>query len=156
MSDILEFNRQMIEARDVAQWGQSWRSSCWAGFAIITAPAIPAPSPMDSSSGSGTCGSFFDKGGLGRRWQRWRTRSTRRGYRFDSELLGSWVAGARRLEYEFALTLVVFGFIVLSSVIAVKTPPWQSSDEPEHVRNIETLVSGHWYGMNLDCRPKPS
>jgi 4-amino-4-deoxy-L-arabinose transferase-like glycosyltransferase len=55
-----------------------------------------------------------------------------------------------------ALILVVFGFIVLSSVIAVKTPPWQSSDEPEHVRNIETLVSGHWYGMNLDCRPKPS
>ncbi len=55
-----------------------------------------------------------------------------------------------------ALILVVFGFIALASVVAVKTPPWQSSDEPEHVRNIETLVGGNWYGMNRDCRPSPS
>ena len=54
-----------------------------------------------------------------------------------------------------ALMLVVFGFIALASVVAVKTPPWQSSDEPGHVRNIESLVSGHWYGMNRDCRPNP-
>ena len=55
----------------------------------------------------------------------------------------------------FALILIVLGFIVLASVVAYETPSWQSSDEPEHVLNIETLVSGHWYRMNMDCRPPP-
>ena len=68
-------------------------------------------------------------------------------------LIGS--LGASPARVRVALILVVFGFITLASVVAVKTPPWQSSDEPEHVRNIETLVSGHWYGMNGDCRPNP-
>ncbi len=40
-------------------------------------------------------------------------------------------------------------FIVLSAVVAVKTPAWESGDEPDHVKNIETIVAGHWYGMNL-------
>ena len=69
-------------------------------------------------------------------------------------LIGS--LGASPARVRVALILVVFGFITLASVVAVKTPPWQSSDEPEHVRNIETLVSGHWYGMNGDCRPNLS
>ena len=55
----------------------------------------------------------------------------------------------------FALILIVLGFIALASVVAYETPSWQSSDEPEHVLNIETLVSGHWYRMNMDCRPPP-
>ena len=54
-----------------------------------------------------------------------------------------------------ALALIVFGFVVLASVVAYKTPAWQSSDEPEHVQNIETLVSGRWYGIDLDCKPNP-
>lgn len=52
--------------------------------------------------------------------------------------------------------LIVLGFVALASVVVYKTPSWQSSDEPEHVRNIETLVGGHWYGMDLDCRPPPA
>lgn len=59
-------------------------------------------------------------------------------------------------QVRFALLLIVLGFIALASVVAYETPSWQSSDEPEHVRNIETLVGGHWYGMDLDCRPPPS
>ena len=43
-------------------------------------------------------------------------------------------------------------FVFLGIVIAVKTPAYESSDEPGHVENIETLVSGHWYGMRLNCQ----
>jgi 4-amino-4-deoxy-L-arabinose transferase-like glycosyltransferase len=42
---------------------------------------------------------------------------------------------------------VILVFIALGTVIAIKTPAYESSDEPGHVQNIETLVSGHWYGM---------
>jgi 4-amino-4-deoxy-L-arabinose transferase-like glycosyltransferase len=66
------------------------------------------------------------------------------------------LGGPSPARVRVALLLVVVGFIALASVVAVKTPPWQSSDEPEHVRNIESLVSGHWYGMNRDCRPNPA
>ena len=47
---------------------------------------------------------------------------------------------------------VILVFVVLGTVIAIKTPAYESADEPSHVRNIETLVSGHWYGMNSQCR----
>lgn len=43
-------------------------------------------------------------------------------------------------------------FVLLGVVIAVKTPAYESSDEPGHVENIETLVSGHWYGMTSNCQ----
>jgi 4-amino-4-deoxy-L-arabinose transferase-like glycosyltransferase len=42
---------------------------------------------------------------------------------------------------------IVAIFAVLSSVVAVTTPAWEAADEPDHVQNIETLVSGHWYRM---------
>ena len=51
-----------------------------------------------------------------------------------------------------ALVGVLTTFLVLGMVIAIKTPAYESSDEPSHVQNIETLVSGHWYGMNSKCR----
>ncbi len=44
-------------------------------------------------------------------------------------------------------------FVFLGIVIAVNTPAYESSDEPGHVENIETLVSGHWYGMRSNCQP---
>ena len=44
-------------------------------------------------------------------------------------------------------------FVILGIGIAVKTPAWESSDEPGHVEDIETLVSGHWYGMSSTCQP---
>lgn len=50
-----------------------------------------------------------------------------------------------------ALACVILAFVVIGTIIAVKTPAYESPDEPEHVQNIETLVSGHWYGMNSDC-----
>jgi 4-amino-4-deoxy-L-arabinose transferase-like glycosyltransferase len=46
---------------------------------------------------------------------------------------------------------VILVFVVLGTVIAFKTPAYESADEPGHVQNIETLVSGHWYGMNSKC-----
>ena len=52
----------------------------------------------------------------------------------------------------FALGAVIGIFVILGSVIAIKTPAYESADEPGHVQNIETLVSGHLYGMNSHCR----
>lgn len=45
--------------------------------------------------------------------------------------------------------IVVYAF--MATVISLNTPAWEASDEPAHVQNIETLVSGHWYGMNSAC-----
>jgi hypothetical protein len=47
------------------------------------------------------------------------------------------------------LAFVLIVFVVLATTIAVKTPAWESNDEPDHVQNIETLVAGHWYGMHV-------
>jgi 4-amino-4-deoxy-L-arabinose transferase-like glycosyltransferase len=49
------------------------------------------------------------------------------------------------------LGLVLIIFVVLSSVIAIRTPAWESADEPDHVANIESIVAGDWYGMNAQC-----
>jgi hypothetical protein len=49
---------------------------------------------------------------------------------------------------------IIVLFVALSSFIAFKTPAWEAQDEPGHVANIESLVSGHWYGFNADCHPK--
>ena len=43
-----------------------------------------------------------------------------------------------------ALLVVIVGALC-SLVIAMRTPAWESNDEPDHVRNIEILASGHWY-----------
>jgi hypothetical protein len=51
-----------------------------------------------------------------------------------------------------ALAVVLVLFVGLSSLIAVETPAYESADEPSHVQNIETMVSGHWYGMSSSCR----
>jgi len=51
------------------------------------------------------------------------------------------------------LVTVMIVFVFLGIVIAVKTPAYESSDEPGHVENIETLVSGQWYGMRSNCQP---
>jgi hypothetical protein len=47
----------------------------------------------------------------------------------------------------------MIAFAILGSVIALKTPAYEADDEPGHVQNIETLVSGHWYGIASSCRP---
>jgi 4-amino-4-deoxy-L-arabinose transferase-like glycosyltransferase len=48
---------------------------------------------------------------------------------------------------------VILVFVALGTVIAIKTPAYESADEPGHVQNIETLVSGHWYGMHCVSIP---
>ena len=52
---------------------------------------------------------------------------------------------------KIALVAILATFIVLGTVIAFKTPAYESADEPGHVENIESLVAGHWYGMNAKC-----
>jgi 4-amino-4-deoxy-L-arabinose transferase-like glycosyltransferase len=53
------------------------------------------------------------------------------------------------------LLVVILIFMTLATIIAVKTPAYESADEPGHVQNIETLLGGHWYGMNTPCRLNP-
>ena len=55
----------------------------------------------------------------------------------------------------FGLLAVISIFLTLATIIAVKTPAYESADEPGHVQNIETLLSGHWYSMNAPCRLNP-
>ncbi len=45
----------------------------------------------------------------------------------------------------------MLAFVALASFIAIRTPAYESADEPGHVQNIETLVRGHWYGMDSRC-----
>jgi len=54
-----------------------------------------------------------------------------------------------------ALAVVIVVFLVLESVIAIRTPAYESADETGHVQNIESLVSGHWYGMDAPCHLNP-
>ena len=56
---------------------------------------------------------------------------------------------------KIALVGVIAVFIVLGTIIAFRTPAYESADEPSHVDNIETMVAGHWYGMNSKCRFAP-
>jgi hypothetical protein len=54
------------------------------------------------------------------------------------------------------LLAVIAVFVILATIIAIKTPAYESADETGHVQNIETLASGDWYGMNAPCRPNPN
>jgi hypothetical protein len=54
-----------------------------------------------------------------------------------------------------AMLVIICAFVALGTVVAVKTPAWESADEPGHVQNIETLVGGHWYTMDAPCRLDP-
>lgn len=50
---------------------------------------------------------------------------------------------------------IIVVFVFLELIIAIKTPAYESADEPGHVQNVETLVSGHWYGLNAPCQLNP-
>jgi 4-amino-4-deoxy-L-arabinose transferase-like glycosyltransferase len=47
----------------------------------------------------------------------------------------------------YALAAIIAVFIALATTVAVATPAFESSDEPSHYANVETLVTGHWYQM---------
>lgn len=38
-------------------------------------------------------------------------------------------------------------FVLLTVSLSVLIPAWEANDEPDHFRNIQTLVSGRWYRM---------
>ena len=64
------------------------------------------------------------------------------------------VGGGRERRWRgplLVLASILVVFILLSAVIALKTPAWEANDEPGHVQNIEALVSGHWYGIPSHC-----
>jgi hypothetical protein len=61
------------------------------------------------------------------------------------------VARKRRWYPICALGAIILAFVALASFIAIRTPAYESADEPGHVQNIETLVRGHWYGMDSRC-----
>jgi hypothetical protein len=53
---------------------------------------------------------------------------------------------------QLVLGIIILIFLALGTVIAIKVPPYESSDEPDHAQNIETLASGHWYSLTPHCR----
>ena len=53
---------------------------------------------------------------------------------------------------QLVLGIIILIFLALGTVIAIKVPAYESADEPDHVQNIETLVSGHWYSLTPHCR----
>ena len=72
-------------------------------------------------------------------------------HRLTDRLGGS--PSTRRVR--IALLIIVLGYMALGTVIAIETPAWESSDEPGHVLNIETIASGHWYQIDLNCPATP-
>jgi hypothetical protein len=51
----------------------------------------------------------------------------------------------RTVAPTIALAGILAAFLSLASIIAIRTPAWESADEPGHTYNIEQLASGHWY-----------
>jgi hypothetical protein len=48
-----------------------------------------------------------------------------------------------------ALAGVIVLFVLLTSLIALQLPAWEAPDEAAHVDNVETLVGGRWYRIDL-------
>ena len=56
---------------------------------------------------------------------------------------------------QLVLAGVIIVFNVLGTMIAFKPQAYESDDEPANVQSVETLVSGHWYGISSSCRHEP-
>ncbi|MGC2373233.1 MAG: glycosyltransferase family 39 protein [Solirubrobacteraceae bacterium] len=41
--------------------------------------------------------------------------------------------------------LILVTFTLFATAVLALTPSWEANDEPDHVRNVETLADGHWY-----------
>ena len=46
-----------------------------------------------------------------------------------------------------AFRLLLGLFVLLTLALSVLVPAWEANDEPDHFRNVQTLVSGRWYRM---------
>ena len=55
----------------------------------------------------------------------------------------------------FGLLCVVLIASALSLFIALRTPAWEANDEPDHMMNIEQLVSGRWYRIEPNAGYAP-
>ncbi len=54
---------------------------------------------------------------------------------------------ALRVTPNTAFRLLLVLFVLLSLSLSVLIPAWEANDEPDHFRNVQTLVSGRWYRM---------
>ena len=43
--------------------------------------------------------------------------------------------------------MIVTVWVLMALTIAQATPAWEANDEPDHVANVATLTSGHWYRL---------
>jgi 4-amino-4-deoxy-L-arabinose transferase-like glycosyltransferase len=55
-----------------------------------------------------------------------------------------------RPRHTVALAAVLVIWTLLTTAIAVSTPAWEANDEPDHVKNVAALASGHWYRIDKD------
>ena len=58
------------------------------------------------------------------------------------------------------LAAVVAVWLALALTVAVATPAFEATDEPDHIRNATTLAGGHWYrigaGAGLESHQPPA
>jgi Dolichyl-phosphate-mannose-protein mannosyltransferase len=64
-------------------------------------------------------------------------------------------AGVLAVRPRHALALVSIVFVTLALLVAVLTPPWEASDEPSHVQNVEALAAGHLYRIKPGSGVEP-
>lgn len=62
---------------------------------------------------------------------------------------------ARHASPGRVLALTMICFTLLAAGVLSLTPPWEANDEPDHIRNIEVLVSGHWYRITPESGFEP-
>jgi Dolichyl-phosphate-mannose-protein mannosyltransferase len=58
--------------------------------------------------------------------------------------------GLRRhqtIQPQLVFQLLLGVFVLLTLALSALAPAWEANDEPDHFRNVQTLVSGHWYRM---------
>ncbi len=61
----------------------------------------------------------------------------------------TWISPANVLRF------LLGGFAVGVFLLAALLPAWEANDEPDHVRNVQTLVSGRWYRIEKDAGFQP-
>jgi hypothetical protein len=70
------------------------------------------------------------------------------GYGLPVELADT--AGLRRalkIDPNRAFRLLLGLFVLLTLSLSVLIPAWEANDEPDHFRNVQTLVGGRWYRL---------
>ncbi len=64
----------------------------------------------------------------------------------DEGLFGKLEVEERRSSQPlWGLAGVLFIFVIGGLLIGLGTPPWEANDEPDHLRNVESLIAGEMY-----------